>query len=39
MVGTPALMVTCSLSISSYKLGPSSLGPGKTSLVPATRAA
>src|SRR5574343_754298 len=39
MVGTPALMVTCSASISSYKLAPSSLGPGSTSFAPATMAA
>ena len=39
MVGTPALMVTASDSISSYSDWPSSLGPGKTSLVPPMGAA
>src|ERR1700761_1881481 len=33
-VGTPAVMVTFSVSISSYTDAPSSLGPGITSLVP-----
>ena len=37
MVGTPALMVTPSASISSYSEGPSSIGPGKTSLAPGDR--
>ena len=34
MVGTPALKVTCSASISSYSDLPSSCGPGKTTLQP-----
>jgi hypothetical protein len=34
IVGTPALTVTRSLSISSYRLAPSSFGPGSTSLAP-----
>ena len=34
IVGTPALIVTRSLSISSYRLAPSSFGPGSTSLAP-----
>ncbi len=39
MVGTPALMVTFSLSISSYRLAPSRRGPGSTMRAPATMAA
>ena len=39
MVGTPALTVTRSVSISSYRLAGSSRGPGSTSLAPPIRAA